>query len=142
MNTNTTPAAVETAAPASQVATVPAPVAPKVSKTVTLVKEKECKGSVRYILGNEDKAAPFTNVYLSRNYNKGDMPESINVTITSVDKGATGADILRAEKECKGSIRYEVSKVSQAKANTTNLYVARTFSDPMPEAVQVSIVAA
>lgn len=43
---------------------------------------------------------------------------------------------LTQAKECKGSIRYETQ---DAKAVISNVYLSRTFADPMPESIDISI---
>ena len=48
------------------------------AQTVTLTKDKECKGSVRY--ATADFEAVVSNVYLSRSFARP-MPDSITVTI-------------------------------------------------------------
>lgn len=48
------------------------------SKTITLTKDKDCKGSIRY--ATADEKAVVTNVYLSRSF-ADKMPDSIEVTI-------------------------------------------------------------
>lgn len=50
--------------------------------TVTMAKDKDCKGSVRYAVDEAQAAtAPVTNVYVARSAFPDGMPESITVTI-------------------------------------------------------------
>jgi hypothetical protein len=53
------------------------------AKQVVLKRDKECKGSVRFI--TEDPKAPVTNVYLSREHPGCNEARSVVITIeTSV----------------------------------------------------------
>ena len=64
--------------PAASTAPSLAPIAPAAAHVVSLKREKECKGSVRY--ATADESAVVSNVYLSRAA-YAVMPESIVVTI-------------------------------------------------------------
>jgi hypothetical protein len=43
---------------------------------------------------------------------------------------------MKKEKDCKGSVKYSTS---DPKAVITNVYVERSFANPMPDEVTVSI---
>jgi len=44
--------------------------------------------------------------------------------------------ILKAAKQCKGSVRYETADPT---AVITNVYLDRAFANPMPDAIEVTI---
>lgn len=46
--------------------------------------------------------------------------------------------VLRPDKQCKGSVRYATD---DDKSPVRSIYVERSFADPMPEAVTVTIAA-
>lgn len=53
---------------------------------VTLKREKECKGSVRFV--TEDEKAPVTNIYLSRAVDFSKSAAAVKVTVEEVREGA------------------------------------------------------
>ena len=59
------------------------------SPTVRLVRDKDCKGVIRYALPEDAtpeqvKKAPVTNVYISRLFLGGNIPDAVEVSVTIV----------------------------------------------------------
>lgn len=104
---------------------------------VRMVSEKPCKGSVRYVAG--DEKAMVTNAYLSRRF-ANPMPQAITVTVREAAGAAApapGVTIgMTRNKECRGSVRYGTA---DDQAVVSNLYVDRAFAEPMPNAILVTV---
>lgn len=59
------------------------------TKTVTMVQDKICKGSIRYAVPDAKNSAelvPFTNLYIEKGaFAPAPMPTKIKVTVESAD---------------------------------------------------------
>eukprot|EP01116_Phalansterium_solitarium_P002938 TRINITY_DN13303_c0_g1_i1.p2 TRINITY_DN13303_c0_g1~~TRINITY_DN13303_c0_g1_i1.p2 ORF type:complete len:138 (-),score=42.00 TRINITY_DN13303_c0_g1_i1:109-522(-) len=107
----------------------------EVKTAITLAKDKELKGTVRYSINDVDAA--ISSVYVNRAWKK-DIAASVKIEVNQdTSKIADGWIKMTKDKEVKNSIRYATSEKDVA---VSNVYVNRKF-DPMPEAIAFKISA-
>ena len=57
-------------------------------------------------------------------------------TTTKTAEKTAARVVLHRDKDCKGSIRYVTE---DDKAPVSNVYLSRTFADPMPQTIAVTV---